>query len=69
MQFSKKVEFIQVPDWYYNIEYSEELKRGYDFKEDLFVRAILKCPPKREMSLYSPLQTEEMQPDQLKEEF
>lgn len=30
MQFSKKVEFIQVPDWYYNIEYSEEMKRGYD---------------------------------------
>jgi len=27
MQFSRKVEFVQVPDWYYNIEYSEEQKR------------------------------------------
>jgi predicted glycogen debranching enzyme len=37
MQFSKKVEFIHNPDWYYNIEYLEEQKRGYPFKEDLFV--------------------------------
>jgi len=37
MQFSKKVEFVHSPDWYYNIEYLEEQKRGYPFKEDLFV--------------------------------
>jgi predicted glycogen debranching enzyme len=37
LQFSKAIEFIQVPDWYYNIEYSKEEGRGYDFKEDLFV--------------------------------
>lgn len=37
MQFSKNVDFVQVPDWYYNLEYLEEQKRGYDFKEDLFV--------------------------------
>jgi predicted glycogen debranching enzyme len=37
MQFNKEVEFISCPDWYYNIEYMEEQKRGYDFKEDLFV--------------------------------
>jgi predicted glycogen debranching enzyme len=34
MQFNKEVEFISSPDWYYNIEYMEEQKRGYDFKED-----------------------------------
>ncbi len=37
MQFSKKVEYIHVPDWYYNIEYEEELRRGYEYQEDLFV--------------------------------
>lgn len=37
MQFSKKVDFVHVPDWYYNIEYAEEQDRGYAFSEDLFV--------------------------------
>jgi predicted glycogen debranching enzyme len=37
MQFSKKNEFIPVPDWYYNIEYLKELNRGYEYLEDLFV--------------------------------
>ncbi len=37
MQLDKKNEFIPTPDWYYNIEYLEEQKRGYDFQEDLFV--------------------------------
>ena len=37
MQFSKKNEFIPVPDWYYNIEYLQELNRGYEYLEDLFV--------------------------------
>jgi len=36
MQFSTKVEFIHVPDWYLGIEYPEEQKRGYDYSEDLF---------------------------------
>lgn len=37
MQISKKNDFIAAPDWYYNIEYTEEQNRGYDFREDLFV--------------------------------
>ncbi len=44
MQFNKEVEFIASPDWYYNIEYMEEQKRGYDFKEDLFVPGFFECP-------------------------
>lgn len=36
MQFSTKVDFVPVPDWYLGIEYPEEQKRGYDFSEDLF---------------------------------
>ncbi len=37
LQINKKAEFVSVPDWYRNIEYIEEQKRGYDFREDLFV--------------------------------
>jgi len=37
IQFSKPAEYTHVPDWYYDIEYIEEMLRGYEFKEDLFV--------------------------------
>ncbi len=37
LQFSKKPDFIAAPDWYFNIEYMAELRRGYDYKEDLYV--------------------------------
>jgi predicted glycogen debranching enzyme len=69
MQFSKKAEFIQVPDWYYNIEYSEELKRGYDFKEDLFVPGYFEMSAKKGDVIVFSASTMEMNPDQLKEEF
>lgn len=35
MQFSKKADFVPVPDWYYNIEYIKELHRGYDYLEEI----------------------------------
>ena len=37
MQLSKENDYIHAPDWYYHIEYQEELDRGYDYVEDLFV--------------------------------
>lgn len=37
LQFSRKNEFVASPDWYYGIEYPEEQKRGYEYKEDLYV--------------------------------
>jgi predicted glycogen debranching enzyme len=37
IQTSQKTEFVAAPDWYYNIEYSQEQSRGYDYNEDLFV--------------------------------
>ncbi len=51
LQFSKKVEFVQVPDWYFNIEYLEEQKRGYDFKEDLFVPGFFETKAKKGESI------------------
>jgi len=47
MQFSKKAEYVPVPNWYYNIEYLEEQKRGYDFREDLYVPGYFEVPIKK----------------------
>jgi predicted glycogen debranching enzyme len=69
MQFSKKAEFVQIPDWYYNIEYSEELKRGYDFKEDLFVPGYFEMSAKKGDVIVFSASTSEQNPEQLKEEF
>lgn len=44
MQFSKQVEYVHVPHWYYNIEYIEEKRRGYDYTEDLFVPGFFEIP-------------------------
>ncbi|MEG0500398.1 MAG: amylo-alpha-1,6-glucosidase, partial [Rikenellaceae bacterium] len=44
MQISKPNEFVAVPDWYYNIEYTEEKARGYDFREDQFVPGYFEFP-------------------------
>ena len=49
MQFSKEVEFVPAPDWYYGIEYNKELRRGYDYKEDLFVPGYFELSQRKEM--------------------
>ena len=36
LQFAHAGRFEDAPDWYYNVEYLEELDRGLDFREDLF---------------------------------
>jgi predicted glycogen debranching enzyme len=46
MQFSRKVEFIHVPDWYLGVEYPEEQKRGYDYSEDLFTPGFFELTAK-----------------------
>ena len=47
MQFSKRVEFVASPDWYYDIEYVKEMERGYDFKESLFVPGYFEAALKK----------------------
>jgi predicted glycogen debranching enzyme len=51
MQFSKKVDYVHVPDWYYNVEYSEEQRRGYEYQEDLFVPGYFEFPLKQGESI------------------
>ncbi|MDX2302227.1 MAG: amylo-alpha-1,6-glucosidase [Microscillaceae bacterium] len=47
LQCSKASEFVPAPDWYYNIEYIEEQKRGYDYQEDLFVNGYFEVDLKK----------------------
>ncbi len=37
VQCNREVAYQHAPDWYYNIEYQEEQKRGYPYQEDLWV--------------------------------
>lgn len=37
IQFSRETEFKYAPDWYMGVTYSDEYRRGFDCKEDLFV--------------------------------
>lgn len=69
MQFSKKVEYTHVPDWYYNIEYQEEMERGYDYQEDLFVPGFFEVDIKKGESLVFCAGTTECKPASIKRAF
>jgi len=69
MQFNKSVDFVPVPDWYYNIEYVKELNRGYDYLEDLFVPGYFELPIKKGESVVFAAGTLETNPVSLKQRF
>lgn len=69
MQFSKKPEFIPVPDWYYNIEYLKELTRGYDYLEDLFVPGYFEVPIEKGETVVFAAGIRETNPVSLKQRF
>jgi predicted glycogen debranching enzyme len=69
MQCSKQVEFVPVPDWYYNVEYMEEQKRGYDYKEDLYTPGYFEGPIKKGESIIFSASTSEVNPTGLKRKF
>ncbi len=69
MQFSKSVDFIPVPDWYYNVEYLEEQKRGYDYKEDLFIPGYFELPIKKGESVVFSGSTKEVNPNSITRRF
>jgi predicted glycogen debranching enzyme len=69
MQFSKEVEFVSVPDWYYNIEYMEEQKRGYPYKEDLYVPGYFEMSIRKGESILFSASLTEATPSGLKRRF
>ncbi len=69
LQTSKKPDYVHSPNWYYNIEYSEEEKRGYEFSEDLFVPGCFEFSIKKGESLVFSACTEETTTNLLKRKF
>ena len=69
MQCSKAVEFVPVPDWYFNVEYMEEQKRGYEYKEDLYVPGYFEMPLKKGESVVFSASTSKVVPGGLKKKF
>lgn len=69
LQTSKKVDYIHAPDWFYNVEYSEEEQRGYEFTEDLFVPGYFEFPLKKGESIVFSAGLKEAEPSSLKRKF
>lgn len=69
MQFSKRVEYIHVPDWYYDVEYEQELNRGYDYKEDLYVPGYFETEIKKGESIIFSAGLKEVNPRTLSKKF
>ncbi|HDR89802.1 MAG TPA: amylo-alpha-1,6-glucosidase [Bacteroidetes bacterium] len=69
MQFNKTPDYVHVPHWYYNIEYLEEQRRGYDFREDLYVPGYFELPIKKGESIVFSASVTEESPLVLKRKF
>ncbi len=69
MQFSKNAEFVAGPDWNYNIEYLQEQRRGYEYKEDLYVPGYFELPLRKGESVLFSAGTKELDPLTLKRKF
>jgi predicted glycogen debranching enzyme len=69
MQWSRKPEYVHVPDWYYNIEYLQEMNRGYPYKEDLFVPGYFELGMKQGESIIFSASTKEATGAGLKKMF
>ena len=69
LQFSKKPEYVHVPDWYYNIEYSKERRRGYSYLEDLYVPGYFEMSIEKGESIYFSAGIEPIAPTSLSRIF
>ena len=69
LQISKENEYIHAPDWYYNIIYQEELERGYEYMEDLYVPGFFEFEIKKGESVYLSAGTSEMIPSGIRKAF
>ncbi len=69
MQTSRDSEFIHAPDWYYDIEYTEEKKRGYAGNEDLFVPGYFEMTIKKGVPIIFSAGTKEASPTSLVRQF
>ncbi len=69
MQLSEKNEFVASPDWFYDIEYREEQRRGYEYKEDLFTPGYFEVNIKKGESIVFSASTSECDTASFLQEF
>ncbi len=69
MQVSKENEFFAAQDWFYNIEYQEEQKRGYDYQEDLFMPGFFEFSIQKGESVIFSASLKETKTELLAEDF
>ena len=64
LQCSSPVSYQHHPDWFFNIEYEEELNRGYEGVEDLYTPGVLTAEVK-DKELYITIGTEPIHPEEI----
>ncbi|WP_439185019.1 glycogen debranching enzyme N-terminal domain-containing protein [Carboxylicivirga taeanensis] len=69
LQTSRESEFVHVPDWYYDIEYSEEKERGYACNEDLYVPGYFELSLKKGAPVVFAAGTKQVSPQTLIRQF
>lgn len=69
MQMDPQAEFVAAPDWYYNFEYAEEIRRGYPGHEDLLTPGYFECRIATGQSIIFSGSTEQVDPARLAEMF
>ena len=69
LQVSKPCDYVSSPDWYYDIVYREEYRRGFDCTEDLFVPGYFEMPIKKGETIIFSASTSECAPTTLKAKF
>ena len=65
MQFSRKPEWVDDPNWYKNIEYVKDLERGVPYTEDLWVPGYFQIPIKKGESIIFSAGVSEVSPRSL----
>ena len=69
LQISKKSDYVHAPDWYKNIVYKEEYRRGFDCQEDLLVPGFFELPLEKGESIVFSASTEPVSHRNLKAQF
>ena len=69
MQLSTKAQFKSMPYWYNGITYSDEMRRGFNCREDLFVPGFFTVPMKPGDSIVFSASVAEDEPKTLKRKF
>jgi predicted glycogen debranching enzyme len=66
MQFSRKAQWVDNPNWYNGIEYVKDLERGVPYTEDLWVPGYFEVPIKKGESIIFSAGVSEVSPRALK---